>query len=230
MARLPRLSIAGQLHHVIQRGHNRQPIFASVADREHMLLLLADHAARFDVAVHAYVLMDNHFHLLTTPGAGDALSKMMQAVGRSYVRYYNDTHQRSGTLWDGRYRSTVVQASRYWLTCMAYIDLNPARAGQVTEARDFAWSSHHHYIGQRVDKLVTPPAGYWNLGNTPFARDAAYARRVQEGVSPQDQLALTQSTLNGWVLGDAEFVASLQNLSNRRLSQGTPGRPRLDKK
>lgn len=225
MARLPRLSVAGYPHHVIQRGNNRQAIFLNDADRRRMLELLEQNAAQFEVAVHAYVLMDNHFHLLLTPRTGDGLSRMMQAVGRRYVRYFNDSHGRTGTLWEGRYRSTLIETERYLLACMAYIDLNPVRAGLVAQACDYPWSSHGHYAGLRTDRMVTPHPLYWELGNTPFAREAAYARLVQEGLTAQQQQALTESALRGWVLGSPAFVAELQKKTERRLSRASPGRP-----
>jgi len=225
MARLPRLTLAGYPHHVIQRGNNRQAIFADRQDFEAMLALLAENAQKFGVAVHAYVLMDNHFHLLATPTTAESLPLMMQAVGRSYVRYFNDRHGRSGTLWEGRYRSTLIETDRYLLACMAYIDLNPVRAGMVARALDWPWSSHAHYLGQRSDRLVTPHALYWALGNTPFAREAAYAALVQAGIASAEQAALTEATLRGWALGDADFVAELQKKSSRRVSKAKPGRP-----
>jgi putative transposase len=225
MARLPRLSLPGYPHHVIQRGNNRQAIFSSAADYQTLLGLIDENAKKFGVAVHAYVLVGNHFHLLATPESTEALPKMMQAVGRRYVRYFNDSQGRSGTLWEGRYRSTVIQTEAYLLACMAYIDLNPVRAGLVAEARDYPWSSHAHYIGLRSDKLVTPPPLFWALGNTPFAREAAYADLVHAGVSDQQQLALTQSVLSGWALGDADFVADLQKKTSRRVSKTQAGRP-----
>ena len=225
MARLPRLSLPGYPHHVIQRGNNRQAIFSSAADYQALLGLIDENAKKFGVAVHAYVLMGNHFHLLATPESTEALPKMMQAVGRRYVRYFNDSQGRSGTLWEGRYRSTVIQTESYLLACMAYIDLNPVRAGLVAEARDYPWSSHGHYVGLRSDKLVTPPPLFWALGNTPFAREAAYAEIVHAGVSEQQQLALTQSVLSGWALGDADFVADLQKKTPRRVSKTQAGRP-----
>jgi len=225
MARLPRLSVPGYPHHVIQRGNNRQAIFLVDADRRRMLELLEDHARQHEVAVHAYVLMDNHFHLLLTPQTGDGLSRLMQAVGRRYVRYFNDDHGRSGTLWEGRYKSTLIEAESHLLACMAYIDLNPVRAGLVTTARDYPWSSHAHYAGLRVDRMVTPHPLYWELGNTPFAREAAYAKLVQEGLSQQQQLALTESALKGWALGSPDFMAALQAKTERRLSKSHPGRP-----
>ena len=168
MARLPRLTLPGYPHHIIQRGNNRQMIFADTQDFATMMALLAENAHKFAVAVHAYVLMDNHFHLLATPATAEALPLMMQAVGRSYVRYFNQRHARSGTLWEGRYRSTLIETERYLLACMVYIDLNPVRAGMVAQPGAWQWSSHAHYLGQRIDKLVTPHALYWALGNTPF--------------------------------------------------------------
>lgn len=225
MARLPRLSLPGYPHHVIQRGNNLQPISTSTADCQTLLALIEENARKFSVAVHAYVLMCNHFHLLATPETPEALSQMMQAVGRRYVRYFNDSQGRSGTLWEGRYRSTLIQPERYLLACMAYIDLNPVRHGLVAQARDYPWSSHAHYAGLRVDKLVTPHPLFWSLGNTPFAREAAYAERVQEGVPADQQQALTQSVLGGWALGDAAFVADLQTRTPRRISKMQAGRP-----
>lgn len=184
-----------------------------------------ENAAQFEVAIHAYVLMDNHFHLLLTPQGQDGLPQMMQAVGRRYVRYFNDIHGRSGTLWEGRYKSALVQSERYLLACMVYLDLNPVRAGLVARAQDYPWSSHAHYIGQRNNRLVTPHALAWELGNTPFARESHYRELVQAGVSQEQRNALGQSVTSGWVLGDALFVAALQRKTERRLTRSAPGRP-----
>jgi putative transposase len=225
MARLPRLSVPGYPHHVIQRGNNRQVIFTRPADYQWLLDLLDENARKYGVAIHAYVLMDNHFHLLGTPETQDSLPKMMQAVGRRYVRRFNGEHGRSGTLWEGRYKSTLIQAEHFLLACMAYIDLNPVRAGLVAHARDYPWSSHGHYIGLKTDRLITPHPLYWALGNTPFAREAAYAELVNAGVGADQQLALTQATLHGWALGEADFVADLQKRTERRVSKTLAGRP-----
>ena len=225
MARLPRLSLPGYPHHIIQRGNNRQAIATCAADYQTLLALIEDNARKFFVAIHAYVLMENHFHLLATPETAEALPQMMQAIGRRYVRYFNDSQDRSGTLWEGRYRSTVLQPEAWLLACMAYMDLNPVRHGLVAQARDYPWSSHGHYAGLRMDRLVTPHPLFWTLGNTPFAREAAYAEMVHGGVAAEQQLALTQSTLSGWALGDAVFVADLQTRTGRRVSRLAAGRP-----
>lgn len=225
MARLPRLTVPGYPHHIIQRGNNREPIFSTAADYRFLLELLDESARKFGVAIHAYVLMGNHFHLLATPQSENALPQMMQAVGRRYVRYFNDAQARSGTLWEGRYKSTLIQSERYLLACMVYMDLNPVRAGLAVQARDYPWSSHAHYIGLRTDKLITPHPLYWALGNTPFAREAAYAELVQADVSANQQEELTRSTLQGWALGDADFVSDLQKKTTRRLTKASAGRP-----
>lgn len=225
MARLPRLTVPGYPHHVIQRGNNRQPIFVTDDDRRYFLALLHEIAAAQGVAVHAYVLMDNHFHLLLTPQSDKALPQMMQALGRRYVRYFNDRERRTGTLWEGRYRSTLIEADRYLLTCMAYIDLNPVRAGMVVQAEDYPWSSHGHYAGHKADPWITPHPLLWSLGNTPFARESAYVALVRSGLNPTQQTALTRSVMSGWALGERDFVQTLQAQTPRRLSKATAGRP-----
>ena len=225
MARLPRLTLAGYPHHVIQRGNDRQAIVRDDQDRQRLLDLWFEHARTFKVAIHAWVIMDNHFHLLATPETQEGLPQMMQAVGRAYVRYFNLRHQRTGTLWEGRYRSNLIESERYLLACMVYIDLNPVRAGMVVQPEDFRWSSHRHCIGLASDKLVTPHALFWALGNTPFAREAAYAELVRQGLAQRDKDDFTRTALSGWALGSEGFVTSLQEGTTRRLSPGRAGRP-----
>ena len=225
MARLPRLTLAGYPHHIIQRGNNRQPIFLTAADHEMLLALIHENAAKFKVAIHSYVLMSNHFHLLATPESADGLPQMMQAVGRRYVRYFNDRQGRTGTLWEGRYKSTLIQAETYLLACMAYIDLNPVRADMVAAACEYRWSSHRHYVGLAADRLITSHPLYWALGNTPFAREAAYTERVRAGISRAQQSDLTQAALKGWALGEPDFVENLQKQTERRVTKIRAGRP-----
>jgi putative transposase len=150
---------------------------------------------------------------------------MMQAVGRSYVRSFNLQQGRTGTLWEGRYRSTLIQSERYLLTCMAYIDLNPVRAGMVELPEDYPWSSHAHYLGRQTQRLLTPHPLYWALGNTPFAREAAYRELVRSGISVAQQGELTTATLSGWAMGDAQFLAGLAGQSPRRARPAKAGRP-----
>ncbi len=227
MARLPRLTIPGGLHHVVQRGNNRQPIVKTDADRRVLLETLAEQARQCRVALHAYVLMDTCLHLLATPETGEGVPLMMQALGRRYVRYFNDLHQRSGTLWDGRYRSTVLQAERHLLPAMCYLDLMPVRAGLVAQPRQYPWSSHRHHIGQAQDRHLSSHPVYWGLGNTPFAREAAYAARVDEGLAEQQCAEIEASVMHGWAMGSADFIAGLQQQTKRRVSKARAGRPAL---
>lgn len=225
MARLPRLALPGYAHHILQRGNNRQAIYLRPLDYTTWLQLAAECAHQFHVNIHAYVLMENHFHLLATPESAEGLPKMMQALGRRYVRYFNDQHGRTGTLWEGRYKSTVIQAETHLLSCMVYMDLNPVRGGLVAAPQDYPWSSYGHYLGQRVDRLITVHPIVWAMGNTPFSRESAYAELVQRGVGGAAQLALSQATLGGWALGDPGFVAELQKKTQRRVVKASPGRP-----
>jgi putative transposase len=226
MARLPRLTVPGLPHHVIQRGNNRAPIVVDDADRRQLLDLFLATSRECKVAVHGYVLMDNHFHLLATPEKEGGLAAMMQAIGRRYVRAFNDRTGRTGTLWEGRYRSTLVQPDAHLLACLAYMDLNPVREGLAADAADYVWSSFRHYAGVAHDRLVTPHPVFWSLGNTPFAREQAYTDLVAAGIAPELQTRITEGTLRGWAVGDHSFLQMLERDAPRRPAPRKPGRPR----
>lgn len=226
MARLPRLALAGHVHHILQRGNGRESIVTNAEESAAWLDLLLREARRLHVAVHGYLLMPDHFHLLATPRAAPDLGALMQALGRGYVRRFNQAHGRRGSLWEGRFRSCVLQAERYLLPCMVHLDLHPVRAGLVANPGDYRWSSHGHYAGLRHESALATPAAYWALGNTPFAREAAYAEMVHQDLGAHQREALTRAVLGGWALGDEAFLAALQPVAERRLLPGKPGRPR----
>lgn len=224
MARLSRLAIAGHLHHVLQRGVHGQLICTDMDDYAALLDATFGAAQRHGVAVHGYVLLPDHFHLLLTPPEDRSLPLMMQAIGRIYVRHYNAKHQRKGTLWEGRFKSAVLQP-RYAIAALTYLDSHAQRVGGGLPPPDYPWSSYSHYSGSQVQKgIVTHPA-YWALGNTPFAREAAYQAAVQEGLNSVQLHELTDAVTRGWALGDAEFVDALQKNTERRLTRKAPGRP-----
>ncbi|MDH1702141.1 transposase [Comamonas terrigena] len=225
MARLPRLTLPGMAHYVIQRGNNLQPIFEDVQDYETMKDLMREMARRFQVDLHAYVLLPAQFHVLATPETEEGLPLFMQSVGRSYVRYFNNRHGRSGTLWEGRYRSTVLEASAYLLPCMVVLETQPVAEGQVGRPQDYLWSSYAHNAGVQQDSLVRSHAQYWALANTPFAREAAYQRTVEHGVSAAVAEEVLAAASKGWALGSPDFVAQLQHQTQRRLTRRRPGRP-----
>ncbi len=226
MARLSRLTLPGQVHFITLQGHAAGDVFLDEDDRQRWLGWMGEYARAERVALHAYVLLPNRVRLLATPETDTGIPRWVQAMGRRYGRHFNDTHGRRGTLWEGRYRSTLIQTSKWMLPVMAFMDLEPVREGLATHARDFRWSSHHHYAGIMPDRLVVPPAPYWALGNTPFAREAAYAELVREGLDSRTFSALDAAARHGWVLGDEAFVASLQNQTDRRVVKLKPGRPR----
>ncbi|MBL0422321.1 transposase [Ramlibacter sp. AW1] len=226
MARLSRLALAGHTHHVMQRALDPLVLFEDEADYRFMHQLLVEQGREQQVALHAYVLMPDRFHLLLTPASDEGLARLMQGLGRRYVRYRNARAARAGTLWEGRYRGAPLQPEAWLVPCMAFLDLAPVRAGLVELAADWAWSSHRHYVGLDNDRAVTPHALHWTLGNTPFAREHAYARRTQAGLSPAELSALVDSAQHGWPLGDASFRTALEQRSGRRTERGKPGRPR----
>lgn len=226
MARLPRLVVPGLPHHLIQRGHNRQPIVLDDEDRRQFLALLREAAINQRVAIHAYVLMDNHLHLLATPETPEGLSRMMQSLGRRYVATFNQRHGRSGTLWEGRFRAAPLEAERHLLACMRYIELNPQRAGWLMEPGSYAWSSGPQHLGHRRDPLITEHPLFWALGNTPFEREAAWRAWLEQGVSPEELRALGDSALKGWPLGSAGFLQGLAEGSERPVAPRQRGRPR----
>lgn len=225
MARLPRLVVPGQPHHIIQRGADRRDVFCDDGDHQVFLNWLREAARQYQVAIHAYVLMPNHLHLLATPADEVGLGRMMQWVGRHYVPYFNQKYGRVGTLWQGRYKTTVIDSERYFLTCSRYIELNPVRAGMLSDPGQYRWSSYAHHVGLHPDPLVTDHALYWALGNTPFAREAAYRDLAQQALTPEQIAALSEATLKGWALGSDQFKAGLEQQVERRVRPAKRGRP-----
>lgn len=227
MARLPRLTVADQPHHILLTGNNRQAVFEDSADRQYFLELLVQEASRTRVALHAWVLLGSELQLLASPADDKGIPRLMQGVGRRYVRAFNARHARTGTLWQGRYKSTLIQAERHLLDVMVFMDTAPVRAGLVEKATGYAWSTHDHYVGLRQDRAVTAHPVIWTLANTPFAREIAYAERVDACLSPLVEVQLAQATRSGWALGDADYLAHLQRATDRRVSRAKVGRPRL---
>ncbi len=227
MARLPRLTVADQPHHILLAGNNRQAVFEDSADRQHFLELLTHEAAQARVVLHAWVLLDCQLQILASPEDDKGIPRLMQGVGRRYVRAFNTRHARTGTLWEGRYKSTLIQAEKHLLDAMVYMDTAPVRAGLVEQSRGYVWSTHDHYVGLRQERAVTAHPVLWTLANTPFAREIAYAERVAVGLTPLVESQLAQAARSDWALGDADYLAQLQRATDRRVSRAKVGRPRL---
>lgn len=218
MARLPRFYIPGYPQHVIQRGNNRAACFYEKGDYQLYLTYLKEAAAKYQVAVHAYVLMTNHVHLLVTPQDKDGISRMMQSIGRKYVQFFNHKYSRTGTLWEGRYKSTLVDTDNYLFTVYRYIEMNPVRAGIVKQPIAYPWSSFKgNALGKDIP-LLTPHELYTQLGKTNNARQAAYRQLFNIYIAEQDLTVIREATNKGWVLGDDEFKTRLSIKTGRRCS------------
>ncbi len=228
MARLPRFFLPGQPLHVIQRGNNRDPIFAADADYSFYLRCLKEAADTHSLKVHAYVLMTNHVHLLVTPKTEFSLSKTLQSIGRRYVQYFNFTYQRTGTLWEGRYKSTLIDSERYLLTCMRYIEMNPVRADMVAHPSEYPWSSYHANAQGSENELLAWHELYRRLGRTDDERQSAYRQLFRAQVSKADVDAIRDATNKGWALGDELFSEKVAALTARRAMPLPRGRPRKE--
>jgi putative transposase len=190
-------------------------------ENDHLLYLalLRDLAEKSACAVHAYCLMTNHVHLLLTPRGPDACARLMHALAQRYAQYFNRRHQRTGTLWEGRYKSCVIESSRYILACYRYVELNPVRAGMVGHPASYVWSSCAGNSGIRQDALISPHAEFEALGSV------AYALLLSEGIGHTAVQEIREATLGGFPLGSDSFKQSLHASAGRRLSRGKPGRP-----
>jgi putative transposase len=225
MARQARWSLPGQPHHLLVRGNNRQPIFEDDEDRQSLLVHLGSGLREHGVALHAYVLMPNHLHLLATPATDGALGRVVQGLGRRYVGGFNRRHGRSGTLWEGRYRAHLVGPDAV-LRCMRFIELNPQRNGVAADFLDHEWSSIAHHLGVARNPLITDPSAYWQLGNTPFDREAAYRGWLEQGVGDTDKNEIRRHLVSGRPLGNAAYLHGLEQATQRSLALRPRGRPR----
>jgi putative transposase len=216
MARLPRLCLPGIPQHIIQRGTNRQACFGSDADMAAYALWLHEYSLKYGVKIHAWVFMTNHVHLLLSSSSRDGVSRLMQSLGRRYVRYFNHTHQRSGTLWEGRFRSCLVDADDYLLTCQRYIELNPVRAGLVLRPEDYHWSSYQtNGVGVK-SRLITQHPLYLALGRSPSERQARYRKLFEAHPHCDDFVRIRDVTHQGLALGSERFLQEVERLAGQR--------------
>jgi len=219
MARSPRLVVPGIPVHVIQRGNDRTATFRSADDFERYRETLYQASRRFACAIHAYVFMTNHVHLLITPEGDGGLSRMMQTIGRRYVRYLNARYQRTGTLWEGRFKSSLIESERYFLACSRYIELNPVRAQMVSDPSQYLWSSHRHNAHGETDQLITPHAVYHGLGSSPADRRAAYQALFRDPMEQETLDGIRHATNRGTVLGSRGFGERLETTLGRRVTR-----------
>jgi len=230
MSRQPRIILPGQPQYVIQRGNNRAVIFVSEDDYLFYLENLELACKRFGCELHAYVLMTNHVHLLMTPQTGDGISKVMQSIGRYYVQYFNHQYKRTGTLWEGRYKSTLLDSESYLFTCYRYIELNPVRAGMVDNPSDYRWSSYSCNALGNPDSLITPHELYTNLGQSIEERSGFYRALFDAHLDARDLDEIRDATNKSWVLGSDHFKDQIEALTARQAKPKARGGDRKSKK
>jgi putative transposase len=225
MARLPRLVLAGHPMHIMVCGNNRQQIFFDDAEKRSYLEWLRDAARENELLIHAYVLMPNHVHILATPKNDLSVSRTMQSVGRRYAQLFNQNHQRTGTIWEGRFKSCLLEPESFFLLTQKFIESNPVRSGLVQKSEDWPWSSYRHHIGSETISWVSDHSLYWALGNTPFERQSAWQRFVIDSFNKEQIETVSSHLLKGWPLGNPSFLKQIAGKVARPVAKRRPGRP-----
>ncbi|GHU05544.1 transposase [Betaproteobacteria bacterium] len=226
MPRRPRLALANVPLHLIQRGNNRQACFFADEDYRAYLDWLADSAHKAGCLIHAYVLMTNHVHLLVSAARSESPGEMMKLLGQRYVQYVNRNYRRSGSLWEGRYRSCPVQSEDYLLACQRYIELNPVRAGMVGHPAEYRWSSYRANAQGERDILIHPHYVYGALGADTGSRQAAYRDLFRYGLEPGLIDEIRRASNGNYALGNNVFAEQISAAVGHRVIPGKSGRPR----
>lgn len=225
MSRLPRPVAPLIPLHIIQRGNNRQRCFFGESDYLIYLDLLGHAARRSGCQVHAYVLMTNHVHLLVTPATAEGPATMMKALGERYVRYVNRRYERTGSLWEGRYRSCLVQEDSYLLACQRYIELNPVRAGMVAHPNQYPWSSYRRNAHGETSHVITPHAIYTDLASRPTMRESAYRHLFTDAIPTRVLNKVRRATNGNYAVGSKAFTDQLEAILGRAVVPHLGGRP-----
>ncbi|MBM9512736.1 transposase [Desulfogranum marinum] len=226
MPRRPRIVMAGVPLHIIQRGNNRQAIFYADEDYSFYLEWLQEYAILAGCEIHAFVLMTNHVHLLLTPKKKESAALLMKKLGQRYVQYVNRTYKRTGTLWEGRFRSCIAQEDTYLLTCQRYIELNPVRADMVEHPGEYRWSSYRANADGETMELLTPHPHYIALGRTATDRQHAYRELFRYQLEPGVIDEIRKATNGNFVLGNDRFAGEIASKLGRRVTRSLPGRPK----
>lgn len=225
MPRKRRFYVAGMPVHVVQRGNNRDPVFFDESDYRAYLKWLKEAAEKYNCKIHAYVLMTNHVHLLVTPADETGVSRMMQYVGRYYVPYINHTYRRTGTLWEGRYKSSLIDSTGYLLTCMRYIELNPVRADMVAQPSEYVWSSYAANAEGKANPLVEPHELYISLAATDEERQSVYRELFAAHIAAAELTDIRASWQTGTPLGSDGFREKIEEVLGQKVGQSRRGRP-----
>lgn len=225
MPRKARFYLPGVPVHIVQRGHSREPVFFENSDYQAYLDWLKEAAERYDCDIHAYVLMTNHVHILATPKDKEGISRLMQYIGRRYVPYINYTYGTSGSIWEGRYKASLISDDQYLLTCMRYIELNPIRANMVNAPGQYRWSSYRHNAQGREDVLMTEHPLYKQLGKTVAKRCEAYKDLFKAHLDEDQLKDIRSAWQTGTPLGNEYFKEKIERKLKTKVGQNRRGRP-----
>lgn len=225
MPRRPRVILPDIPQHIIQRGNNRTACFYADEDYRNYLDWLKEYAHKTECRIHAYVLMTNHVHLLVSASKAESVGTMMKMLGQRYVQYINRTYRRSGTLWEGRYKSCPTQAETYLLACQRYIELNPVRAGMVEHPAEYRWSSYAANAQGAIEAILTPHELYNRLGPDDVSRQSAYRELFRHQLDPRLVDEIRQATNGNFALGNTAFTQQIADALGRRVHRGKAGRP-----
>lgn len=226
MPRRPRIILPGTPLHIIQRGNNRQACFFAEEDYEVYLDWLLEYSRKSGCAIHAYVLMTNHVHLLLTPKRKESAGNLMKLLGQRYVQHINRTYTRSGTLWEGRFRSSVIQQNGHFLVCQRYIEMNPVRAGILKNPSKYRWSSYGVNGQGDSSKLITQHLTYKEMGRDDQERQSVYRELFRHELDPGEIDRIRKATNGNFVLGSSHFQEEVETMLGRRVAPGRPGRPK----
>ncbi|MDT8383443.1 MAG: transposase [Gammaproteobacteria bacterium] len=225
MPRKPRFFLPNIPVHIVQRGHSREPVFFENSDYRAYLNWLKEAADRYHCAIHAYVLMGNHIHILATPNDKDGISRMMQYVGRRYVPYVNHAYGTSGSIWEGRFKASLVSDDQYLLACMRYIELNPVRADMVRSPANYRWSSYSCNAQGKDDSMITRHALYTSLGKTQASRCEAYKTLFKAHLDESQLKDIRAAWQTGTPLGNDHFREKIERKLKTKVGQSRRGRP-----
>jgi putative transposase len=228
MPRRPRIQLDNVPLHIVQRGHNREACFFAEEDYQSYLHWLREALAEYECSLHAYALMTTHVHLLLTPKRAELIPRLLMSVGRRYVQYINHTYKRSGALWDSRYKSSLIHADSYLITCMRYIELNPVRAAIVDDPAHYRWTSYRHNGLGQADSRITEHALYRSLGATGKERLAAYRALIRHALDQEAIDNIRLAVNQNQPLGTSRFYAKIERLTGERREARPRGRPALE--
>lgn len=225
MPRQPRLVIAGYPCHIILRGNNRCAVFHSDKNRRFFIECIEDAKKRTKSKLYAYCLMTNHTHLLIEPSSEDGIAKMIQSVGRRYVQYINQAYKRTGTLWEGRFKSSLISKDEYLLACSRYIELNPVRAKMVEKPGDYPWSSYSFKAEGKINTLLDYDPAYLGLGKTKEERQVNYRRMFLKNIPDEELTRIRSATQRGGAMGSKDFIDRIAQILGRSVVLRHRGRP-----